>query len=170
MAVQTLKDYWAKRDFKKTREPSGKAPRAKSGSPGGIFVVHKHAATRLHYDLRLEHDGVLWSWAVTRGPSLDPAEKRLAVHVEDHPYDYGGFEGEIPKGEYGAGAVIVWDEGVWEPKYDPARMMKKGHIEFELKGSKLNGAWHLVRLKPRPPGKEGQLASHQVRRCRGPPG
>lgn len=150
MAVQTLKDYWAKRDFKKTREPSGRSPRPTSKSPGGIFVIHKHAATRLHYDLRLEHDGVLWSWAVTRGPSLDPAEKRLAVHVEDHPYDYGGFEGEIPKGEYGAGAVIIWDEGVWEPKYDPAKMMKKGHIEFELKGSKLNGAWHLVRLKPRP--------------------
>ncbi|MGE0283192.1 MAG: DNA ligase D [Rhizobiaceae bacterium] len=150
MAVQTLEEYWAKRDFKKTREPSGKTPRPKSNTPGGLFVIHKHAATRLHYDLRLEHDGVLWSWAVTRGPSLDPAEKRLAVHVEDHPYDYGGFEGEIPKGEYGAGAVIVWDEGVWIPKYDPAAMMMKGHIEFELKGSKLNGAWHLVRLKPRP--------------------
>jgi len=150
MAVQTLEQYWAKRDFKKTREPSGKTPRPKADAPGGIFVIHKHAATRLHYDLRLEHDGVLWSWAVTRGPSLDPSEKRLAVHVEDHPYDYGGFEGEIPKGEYGAGAVIVWDEGVWVPKYDPAAMMKKGHIEFELKGSKLNGTWHLVRLKPRP--------------------
>ncbi len=150
MAVQTLKEYWAKRDFKKTREPSGKSPRPKSKASGGIFVIHKHAATRLHYDLRLEHDGVLWSWAVTRGPSLDPAEKRLAVHVEDHPYDYAGFEGEIPKGEYGAGAVIVWDEGTWVPKHDPAKMMKKGHIDFELKGSKLNGEWHLVRLKPRP--------------------
>jgi bifunctional non-homologous end joining protein LigD len=150
MAVQTLEQYWAKRDFKKTHEPSGKTPRPKSKTAGGIFVIHKHAATRLHYDLRLEHDGVLWSWAVTRGPSLDPAEKRLAVHVEDHPYDYAGFEGEIPKGEYGAGAVIVWDEGAWAPKHDPAAMMKKGHIEFELKGSKLNGDWHLVRLKPRP--------------------
>jgi len=149
MAVQTLEEYWAKRDFKKTREPAGKKPRPKSTAPGGVFVIHKHAATRLHYDLRLEHDGVLWSWAVTRGPSLDPGEKRLAVHVEDHPYDYAGFEGEIPKGEYGAGAVIVWDEGAWIPKYDPAKMMKKGHIDFELKGSKLNGEWHLVRLKPR---------------------
>ncbi len=121
-------------------------------APGGIFVIHKHAATRLHYDLRLEHGGVLWSWAVTRGPSLDPSEKRLAVHVEDHPYDYAGFEGMIPKGEYGGGAVVLWDEGTWVPDGDPAAMMKKGHIAFELKGSKLNGAWHLVRLR----GKAGE--------------
>lgn len=148
--MQTLEQYWAKRDFKKTGEPAGKTPRHKSKDAGGIFVIHKHDATRLHYDLRLEHGGVLWSWAVTRGPSLDPSEKRLAVHVEDHPYDYAGFEGVIPKGQYGAGSVIVWDEGVWAPQGDPAAMMKKGHIEFELKGSKLNGVWHLVRLKPRP--------------------
>ena len=92
----------------------------------------------------------LWSWAVTRGPSLDPADKRLAVHVEDHPFDYGGFEGVIPKGQYGAGAVIIWDEGVWVPQGDPAEMMRKGDMKFDLKGSKLNGGWHLIRLKPRP--------------------
>ncbi|TKB30376.1 MAG: ATP-dependent DNA ligase, partial [Mesorhizobium sp.] len=113
-------------------------------------VIHKHAATRLHYDLRLEHGGVLWSWAVTRGPSLDPHEKRLAVHVEDHPIDYAPFEGTIPKGQYGGGSVIVWDEGTWVPDGDPAKAMKKGHINFELHGHKLHGAWHLVRLKPRP--------------------
>ena len=134
-----LEQYRAKRDFKKTSEPAGKATSAKKGDAGGIFVIHKHAATRLHYDLRLEHDGVLWSWAVTRGPSLDPHEKRLAVHVEDHPIDYGAFEGTIPKGEYGGGAVIVWDEGTWTPEHDPAKGMKKGHIDFELQGKKLSG-------------------------------
>lgn len=149
--MATLDTYRAKRDFKKTSEPSGAkaAAKRKAGSEAGIFVIHKHDATRLHYDLRLEHDGVLWSWAVTRGPSLDPSEKRLAVHVEDHPLDYAGFEGTIPEGEYGAGTVIVWDEGTWVPEIDPAKGMAKGHLQFELKGSKLNGAWHLVRLKPR---------------------
>ncbi len=144
-----LEQYNAKRDFKVTSEPSGKG-KAKRKSAGGIFVVHKHDATRLHYDLRLEHGGVLWSWAVTRGPSLDPSEKRLAVHVEDHPFDYRSFEGNIPKGQYGGGAVIVWDDGTWEPEGDPAAGMKKGHLRFELKGNKLNGTWHLVRLKRRP--------------------
>ena len=132
--------------------PASRAARRRAGkakSPGGIFVVQKHDATRLHYDFRLEHDGVLWSWAVTRGPSLDPQDKRLAVHVEDHPLDYASFEGVIPEGNYGAGSVIVWDEGSWIPHGDPAAMMKKGHINFELKGDKLRGAWHLVRLRPR---------------------
>ncbi len=150
MAAPTLEHYRAKRDFSKTAEPAGKVPRGKKAGEGGIFVIHKHAATRLHYDLRLEHDGVLWSWAVTRGPSLDPHEKRLAVHVEDHPIDYAPFEGTIPKGEYGGGSVIVWDEGTWTPDHDAARGMKKGHIDFELHGHKLHGKWHLVRLKPRP--------------------
>ncbi|MER9233755.1 DNA ligase D [Mesorhizobium sp. M0622] len=145
-----LEQYHAKRDFKKTAEPAGKVSRGKKAEPGGIFVIHKHAATRLHYDLRLEYGGVLWSWAVTRGPSLDPHEKRLAVHVEDHPIDYAPFEGTIPKGQYGGGSVIVWDEGTWVPEGDPAKAMKKGHINFELHGHKLHGAWHLVRLKPRP--------------------
>jgi bifunctional non-homologous end joining protein LigD len=142
--------YRAKRDFSRTREPKGEAGRTrKQQGAGGAFVIHKHAARRLHYDLRLEHDGVLWSWAVTKGPSLDPGEKRLAVHVEDHPIEYGSFEGTIPEGEYGAGAVIIWDEGRWEPEGDPARGMKKGHLAFTLQGHKLSGRWHLVRLKPR---------------------
>ncbi|MBX3597579.1 MAG: DNA ligase D [Rhizobiaceae bacterium] len=142
-----LQTYRQKRDFSQTREPRGIVASRKEG--GGKFVIHKHAATRLHYDLRLEHDGVLWSWAVTRGPSLDPSEKRLAVHVEDHPYDYGTFEGTIPKGNYGAGEVIIWDEGSWKPEGDPAKGMAKGHISFQLEGHKLHGGWHLVRLKPR---------------------
>ncbi|TGQ34945.1 DNA ligase D [Mesorhizobium sp. M00.F.Ca.ET.216.01.1.1] len=147
--MASLEQYHAKRDFKKTTEPSGKVARAGKGGAGGIFVIQKHAATRLHYDLRLEHGGVLWSWAVTRGPSLDPHEKRLAVHVEDHPIDYASFEGTIPEGEYGAGSVIVWDEGTWTPDIDPAQAMKKGHISFELHGHKLHGLWHLAWLRPR---------------------
>ena len=146
-----LEQYRLKRDFKHTSEPAGKRQNAarKSKFPGGLFVIHKHDARRLHYDLRLEHNGVLWSWAVTRGPSLDPADKRLAVHVEDHPLDYAGFEGTIPKGAYGAGSVIVWDQGTWMPEIDPAAGMKKGHLSFELAGKKLKGSWHLVRLKAR---------------------
>ena len=149
--MSRLKQYQAIRDFKRTSEPKGTADarRGVSSMKGGRFVVHKHAARRLHYDLRLEQNGVLWSWAVTRGPSRDPTQKRLAVHVEDHPLDYGAFEGTIPKGAYGAGSVIVWDEGYWVPVDDPVAGMKKGHINFELKGEKLKGNWHLVRLKPR---------------------
>ncbi|MGN6582254.1 MAG: DNA ligase D [Rhizobiaceae bacterium] len=147
-----LEQYRSKRDFTKTSEPSGRSSRTRPAAKktGGLYVIQKHAATRLHYDFRLEHKGVLWSWAVTRGPSLDPSERRLAVHVEDHPIDYGDFEGTIPKGEYGGGSVLVWDNGEWIPDGDPAAGMKKGHIDFELKGNKLNGHWHLVRLKPRP--------------------
>lgn len=141
--------YRSKRDFSRTREPKGAAARRQKTQDGGAFIVHKHAARRLHYDLRLEHGGVLWSWAVTRGPSLDAAEKRLAVHVEDHPMEYGAFEGTIPAGEYGAGSVIIWDEGKWLPEGDPARGMEKGHLAFTLEGHKLGGRWHLVRLKPR---------------------
>ncbi|MGO4830846.1 DNA polymerase ligase N-terminal domain-containing protein, partial [Rhizobiaceae sp. 2RAB30] len=145
-----LEQYKSKRNFRITSEPSGRRGRAQTKSTALAFVVHKHDATRLHYDLRLEHGGVLWSWAVTRGPSLDPSEKRLAVHVEDHPLDYASFEGMIPQGQYGAGAVIVWDEGTWEPEGDPAAGMKKGHLRFTLKGEKLQGTWNLVRLRPRP--------------------
>lgn len=141
--------YRSKRDFSRTREPKGAASRRKAARSGGAFVIHKHAARRLHYDLRLEHDGVLWSWAVTRGPSLDPAEKRLAVHVEDHPLEYGAFEGTIPEGEYGAGSVVIWDEGKWITEGDPVRGMEKGHLAFTLEGHKLGGRWHLVRLRPR---------------------
>jgi bifunctional non-homologous end joining protein LigD len=143
MALET---YNAKRNFERTAEPKGKLVR----KAGSSFVIQKHAARRLHYDFRLEMDGVLKSWAVTRGPSLVPGEKRLAVHVEDHPLDYGGFEGNIPKGEYGGGSVIVWDRGTWTPIGDPHKTYKKGHMEFELDGEKLEGRWHLVRMGHRP--------------------
>ena len=147
-----LQTYRSKRDFKVTSEPSGlkAAKAAKAPEAGHSFVIQKHDATRLHYDFRIEMDGVLKSWAVTRGPSLDPGEKRLAVHVEDHPLEYGGFEGTIPKGEYGGGTVIVWDRGEWDPVGDPHKGYAKGHLEFELKGEKLHGRWHLVKMHGRP--------------------
>ncbi len=141
-----LETYRKKRNFKTTPEPKGR----KASKAGHSFVVQKHDATRLHYDFRLEMDGVLKSWAVTRGPSLVPGEKRLAVHVEDHPLEYGDFEGTIPKGEYGGGTVIVWDRGTWTPVEDPDRGYAKGHLEFELHGRKLSGRWHLVRMHGRP--------------------
>lgn len=141
-----LERYNAKRDFTRTREPRGEAGQSESGRS---FVVQKHAARRLHYDFRLELDGTLLSWAVTRGPSLVPGEKRLAVHVEDHPLAYGDFEGTIPKGEYGGGTVIVWDRGTWTPIGDAHKGLAKGHMEFTLEGEKLTGRWHLVRLKGR---------------------
>ena len=142
----TLETYQQKRNFKSTSEPKGR----KGRKSGNSFVIQKHAATRLHYDLRLEMDGVLKSWAVTRGPSLLAGEKRLAVHVEDHPLEYGGFEGTIPKGEYGGGTVIVWDRGTWQPVGDGAKGYAKGHLEFELSGEKLLGRWHLVRMQSKP--------------------
>ncbi|NOG72738.1 non-homologous end-joining DNA ligase [Roseicella sp. DB1501] len=151
-----LSRYRAKRDFARTAEPPGEVPNGAAPRPatgrGGRFVVQKHAASRLHFDLRLELDGVLKSWAVTRGPSLDPAEKRLAVEVEDHPLDYRGFEGVIEAG-YGAGTVMVWDEGRWEPApevADPAAALAAGNLKFSLHGARLRGAWDLVRMKPRP--------------------
>jgi bifunctional non-homologous end joining protein LigD len=137
--------YRRKRKFDLTSEPRGKRIRAK----GDSFVVQKHAARRLHYDFRLELDGVLKSWAVTRGPSLVPGEKRLAVHVEDHPLDYGEFEGTIPKGQYGGGTVMLWDRGRWIPEGDSLAGYKKGHLTFTLEGEKLKGRWHLVRMRPR---------------------
>jgi len=140
-----LRNYAAKRNFTKTPEPVG--GKRKKSKRGLQFVVQKHGARRLHYDLRLELDGVLKSWAVTKGPSLVPGEKRLAVHVEDHPLEYGSFEGNIPEGEYGAGAVIVWDRGTWEPEGDPHKALEKGHIDFTLNGKKLKGRWHLVRMR-----------------------
>ena len=143
-----LEAYQKKRDFSVTGEPKGAAgKRRKSGSS---FVIQKHAARRLHYDFRIEMDGVLKSWAVTRGPSLVPGEKRLAVHVEDHPLEYGSFEGTIPKGEYGGGTVIIWDRGNWKPIGDPRKGYAKGHLEFELEGEKLSGRWHLVRMAGKP--------------------
>ncbi|MBL0375425.1 DNA ligase D [Rhizobium sp. KVB221] len=140
--------YHAKRDFSRTREPRGRVAVRKKGHDS--FVIQQHAATRLHYDFRLEMGGVLKSWAVTRGPSLVPGERRLAVHVEDHPLEYGGFEGTIPKGEYGGGEVIVWDRGTWTPVGDLEKGYKKGHLEFELHGEKLRGRWHLVRMQTKP--------------------
>ncbi len=138
-----LERYVAKRDFKKTAEPSHKANAARSKKL--IFVIQKHAARRLHWDFRLQWEGTLRSWAVPKGPSLDPADKRLAVEVEDHPIAYAKFEGDIPKGQYGGGHVDIWDNGTWEPVGDFAKGLKKGHLEFELFGKKLSGAWHLVR-------------------------
>lgn len=138
-----LETYRKKRDFRRTPEPSGK--RGGSGEELS-FVIHKHAARRLHYDLRLELDGVLKSWAVPKGPSLDPTEKRLAVEVEDHPIDYGGFEGVIPEGEYGAGTVLIWDRGAWTPEGDAKGALEAGKLAFTLEGAKLQGRWALVRM------------------------
>jgi bifunctional non-homologous end joining protein LigD len=142
-----LSAYRAKRNFSKTLEPSGKDPQAPSDRLR--FVVQKHAARRLHYDLRLEFDGVFKSWAVTRGPSLDPADKRLAVEVEDHPLDYGDFEGTIPHGEYGGGTVQLWDRGYWTPEGDrsPQQAFDKGDLKFTLDGTRLHGSWVLVRMR-----------------------
>jgi bifunctional non-homologous end joining protein LigD len=148
MAPPKLAKYRAKRDFSRTDEPSGDEPAPVS--PQLRYVIQKHAATRLHYDLRLETDGVFKSWAVTRGPSLDPADKRLAVEVEDHPLDYGDFEGTIPKGQYGGGTVQLWDRGFWAPENgDPAKALEQGELKFVLEGEKLHGSWVLVRLKDR---------------------
>jgi bifunctional non-homologous end joining protein LigD len=143
--ADTLSKYRSMRDFKETPEPRGKIKRTK----GRLYVIQKHEATRLHYDFRLELDGVLLSWAVTRGPSLNPADKRLAVHVEDHPVEYGGFEGVIPSG-YGAGTVMLWDRGEWAPQGDPHEGLRKGNFKFVLAGERLKGGFALIRLKPRP--------------------
>ncbi|HEY5263729.1 MAG TPA: DNA polymerase ligase N-terminal domain-containing protein, partial [Steroidobacteraceae bacterium] len=147
VAKHSLSTYRAKRDFSKTAEPSGGAQDASSRRRR--FVVQKHAARRLHYDLRLEFGGVFKSWAVTRGPSLDPADRRLAVEVEDHPLDYGDFEGTIPKGEYGGGTVQLWDRGYWSPQGDksPAVALKEGNLKFTLQGTRLQGSWVLVRMR-----------------------
>ncbi|MEO9299846.1 DNA ligase D [Devosia alba] len=141
-----LKDYQAKRDFTKTQEPSGEDA-AQAG--GNSFVVQKHDATRLHFDFRIELDGVLKSWAVTKGPSDNPADKRLAVRVEDHPIDYGSFEGTIPKDEYGGGTVMLWDQGTWEPIGDPHQGLASGDLKMRLHGKRLRGEWVLVHMKGR---------------------
>lgn len=145
--MEKLKAYRQKRDFEKTEEPDGDAPVSKSNRLR--FVIQKHAATRLHYDLRLELDGVLKSWAVTKGPSLDPGDKRLAVEVEDHPLPYGDFEGTIPKGQYGGGTVLLWDRGYWQPegKISPERQLEKGELKFALDGERLRGSFVLVRMR-----------------------
>ena len=148
-AKDALRTYREKRAFDRTPEPGGLAPTA-APKPGGLLIVHKHDATRLHWDLRLEMDGVLMSWAVPKGPSANPADKRLAVHVEDHPLEYGDFEGIIPEGNYGAGTVIVWDRGTWTPLEDPHEGMEKGKLLFNLNGYKLRGRWTLIKLKKTP--------------------
>jgi bifunctional non-homologous end joining protein LigD len=146
-AKSPLAPYNAKRDFARTREPRGVV----AAKGGNSFVVQKHAATRLHWDFRLEVDGVLKSWAVTKGPSLDPADKRLAVRTEDHPLSYGDFEGVIPKGEYGGGTVMLWDRGSWEPiEGKSAKDLDEGHLHFILHGERMKGEWLLVRMKGRP--------------------
>ena len=143
-----LKEYRSKRDFEQTNEPAGQRP-AKAGSR---YLIQKHAASRLHYDFRLELGGVLKSWAVPKGPSLDPRVKSLAVHVEDHPIEYGSFEGVIPQGQYGGGTVMLWDRGTWEPEGDAAETYEKGKLVFRLAGERLKGRWALIRMG----GKAGQ--------------
>ncbi len=147
--ADALRQYREKRDFAATQEPSGQGDARVEPSEHLRFVIQKHDATRLHYDLRLELDGVFKSWAVTRGPSLDPAEKRLAVEVEDHPLSYGDFEGTIPKGEYGGGTVMIWDRGFWAPETDEpiAESLAKGELKLALAGEKVRGGWVLVRLR-----------------------
>ena len=142
-----LSEYNRKRDFDITAEPSGTAPAGKRKQSALSFVIQKHDARNLHYDFRLELDGVLLSWAVPKGPSLDPSQKRLAVHVEDHPLGYGSFEGSIPAGQYGAGDVIVWDRGVWQPHDEPRKAYAAGKLKFTLVGEKLSGDWTLVRTR-----------------------
>ncbi len=160
---KNLDDYNRMRDFRRRRNPSPSNPRSRKKTKDHAlqFCIQKHDASRLHYDFRLELDGALKSWAVPKGPSLDPKVKRLAVHVEDHPLDYATFEGSIPEGHYGAGDVIVWDRGVWIPQDDPAKAYAKGRLKFELQGEKLGGLWNLVRTHM--PGKQEQwfLIKHQ---------
>ncbi len=148
-----LETYNRKRDFSKTKEPRGRKTKGK----GDSFVVQKHEARRLHWDFRLELDGVLKSWAVPKGPSLDPDEKRLAMRTEDHPVDYGDFEGSIPAGEYGGGTVMLWDQGRWipDPRKDPSKTIEEGHLHFTLEGERMKGEWVLFQLNPRP-GEKGQ--------------
>src|ERR1700749_2859549 len=146
-----LEEYKRKRDFKQTPEPPPKLEKGKQRR----FVVQKHRATRLHYDFRLEMEGVLKSWAVPKGPSLDPADKRLAMQVEDHPVSYFDFEGIIPEGNYGAGTVMVWDVGKWEPLGDADAMLAKGDLKFRLHGKKLNGEFVLAHMRSRRPGSKG---------------
>src|SRR5688572_25249335 len=153
-ASRNLARYRGKRDFARTPEPSG----ARGASARGAlqYVVQRHDATRLHYDFRLEHDGVLKSWAVPKEPSLNPKDRRLAVEVEDHPLDYGGFEGEIPEGQYGAGSVVIWDRGHWTPLGDTDDGLKDGKLDFTLDGRKLKGRFTLVRMAERGKRKPGK--------------
>ena len=157
-----LKKYREMRDFAQTPEPSGGKPK-KAKLP--MFVIQKHHASRLHYDFRLEMEGVLKSWAIPKGPSYDPTVKRLAMMTEDHPYDYGSFEGVIPEGNYGAGNVIIWDTGTWEfiePGDDPVKAVNQGKLTFRLYGKKMFGEWALVKIRGRSPkGNEWLLLKHR---------
>src|SRR5688572_28610700 len=146
--MSSLTEYKKKRSFDKTPEPGPKKKRTRTGR---MFVIQKHRATQLHYDFRLEVDGVLKSWAVPKGPSLDPSVKRLAMQVEDHPVDYAKFEGVIPEGEYGGGTVMVWDYGTYKPEdaTDVSQALKKGELKFSLNGKNLKGSWVLVRTRAR---------------------
>jgi bifunctional non-homologous end joining protein LigD len=151
-----LEEYKKKRNFAKTPEPAGDAPKTKATREPLFFCVQKHLASHLHYDFRLEWKGVLLSWAVPKGPSLNPADKRLAMHVEDHPIEYGTFEGVIPEG-YGAGIVMLWDYGTWEPEGDDVdAALKKGDLKFRLNGYKLKGSWVLVKTSGGYGGRSGQ--------------
>src|SRR5277367_5509105 len=144
----TLNEYQKKRRFEVTSEPSGKGKKPKDQGSDLLYVIQKHRATNLHYDFRLEWHGTLLSWAVPKGPSLDPSVKRLAMQVEDHPVDYAGFEGVIPEGEYGGGTVMVWDKGTWTPDLPNVdAMLKKGDLKFTLYGEKLGGSWALIRTR-----------------------
>jgi bifunctional non-homologous end joining protein LigD len=143
-----LGKYREKRDFSRTKEPAGSAKAKKAEKRTRIFVIQKHRATQLHYDFRLEFRGVLLSWAVPKGPSLDPSTKRLAMQVEDHPIEYAKFEGVIPEGEYGGGTVMIWDKGTWTPESDDIEAaLAKGDLKFSLDGEKLHGSWVLVRTR-----------------------
>jgi bifunctional non-homologous end joining protein LigD len=159
MAADRLDTYREKRDFTKTSEPSGAGKTARKGK-GNSYLIQKHEARNLHFDFRLEHEGVLKSWAIPRGPSMDPGDKRLAVRTEDHPMEYGKFEGTIPKGQYGGGTVMLWDEGTWEPIEDPDEGFKEGKLKFIVHGERLQGGFALVRLRSdtgRKQGKENWL-------------
>jgi len=146
--MASLKKYRSKRDFTVTAEPEGSEESNGSSSKDFLYVIQKHHASQLHYDFRLEWRGVLLSWAVPKGPSVDPAVKRLAARVEDHPVEYGGFEGLIPEGEYGGGTVMLWDRGTWTPEVpDVDAALSKGELKFTLHGKKLKGSWVLVRTK-----------------------
>jgi bifunctional non-homologous end joining protein LigD len=161
----SLKEYREKRDFRISPEPQGSTSRSGlKHSRSRTYVIHKHQASRLHYDLRLEHNGVLLSWAVPKGPSLDPSIKRLAIQVEDHPLEYAKFEGVIPEGQYGAGTVMVWDIGKWVPEQeDVTDALREGELNFTLRGKKLRGSWILVRTRGygRDAGKSWLLIKHR---------
>jgi bifunctional non-homologous end joining protein LigD len=156
-----LNEYRAKRNFTRSPEPAGEDPRPKKKGAPLFFCVQKHLASHLHYDLRLEHQGVLLSWAVPKGPSINPSDKRLAMHVEDHPIEYGTFEGVIPDG-YGAGIVMLWDEGTWEPLVDDVgEALRKGDLKLKLNGVKLKGSWALIRTRGTGDGRSWLLLKHK---------